>query len=347
MRRRLALVLLFVCAGVFRPATAVAGSADPVEVIKNFSDFQQIDLNRLLSGDILSERDAVMDFPNGISAQTCFAVPLTADETAKRLQFWDPSPHPELKVYAFHTLHTPCILADFQPLGFKNGPKPVRWLLDKTVASTPTSSELNLTRDEAGKLAGCVQERADPQTVSACWAKLLLARASAFQQKGLDGVSSYEVGGETVSPSDQLRAMLREQLSVSHEFLPILKKIGLVEKEAEPSLSPFYYWTLFDADYHGTISLGAVYLLAVGDHFQLADLEYYVSGNYYTSATLYEVWPVQVNGKSAAIVWRGDYFAAPTLRFAKGTERIAYGVLMLQDIKKETHCIQDEAKSKR
>jgi len=59
------------------------------------------------------------------------------------------------------------------------------------------------------------------------------------------------------------------------------------------------------------------------------------------------VWPVQTNGKAAAMVWRGDYFAAPTLRFAKGTERIAYGVLMLQDIKKEIHCIQDEAKSKR
>ena len=87
--------------------------------------------------------------------------------------------------------------------------------------------------------------------------------------------------------------MLREQLPISHEFLPILKKIGLVGNDAAPSLVPFYYWTLFDADYHGTISLGAVYLLAVGDHFQLVDMEYYVSGNYYTSATLYEVWPVQ------------------------------------------------------
>jgi hypothetical protein len=336
-----------VCIGFFRREAVAAAPADPVEVIKNFSGFQQIDLNRLLSGDVLSERDAAMDFPNGISAQTCFAVPLTADEMAKRLQLWDPSPHPELKVYAFHALHTPCIPADFQPLDFKNGPNSVRWLLDKTVASTPTSSELNLTRDEAEKLAGCAPKRADPQTVSTCWANLLLARASTFQKKGLAGVSPYEVGGETVSPSDQLRAMLREQLAVSHEFLPILKKIGLLGNASEPSLVPFYYWTLFDADRHGTISLGAVYLLAVGDHFQLVDLEYYVSGNYYTSATLYEVWPVQANGKAAALVWRGDYFAAPTLRFAKGTERIAYGVLMLQDIKKEIHCIQDEAKSKR
>ena len=347
MTRRVACLFLIACAGLFGPAAAVAGSADPVEAIKNFSGFQQIEVNRLLRGEVLSERDPAMGFPNGISAQTCFAVPLEADEAAKRLQTWDPVPHPELKVYAFHALHLPCTLVDFQPLDFKNGPSPVRWLLDETVASTPASSELNLTRDEAGKLADCVRQRPDARVVSMCWANLLSARASAYQAKGLAGVSPYEVGSETVSPSDQLRTMLRSQLAVSHEFLPILKKIGLVENEPDPAFVPFYYWTLFDADYHGTISLGAVYLLPINDHFQLVDLEYYVSGNYYTSATLYEVWPVHANGKSAALVWRGDYFAAPTLRFTEGTERIAYGVLMLQDIKKEIHCIQDEAKTRR
>ena len=287
-----------------------------------------------------------MNFPNGISAQTCFVVPLSAEETAKRLQLWDPSPHAELKVYAFHALHIPCELTDFQSLNLNNGQKPARWLLDKMITSTPGKSELNLTRDEAQEFAGCVPKRADPQKVSECWARLLLSRASAFQQRGLAGVLPYEVAGETVSPSEQLRAMLLEQIAISREFLPILKKIGLVGSATTPSLTPFYYWTLFDADYHGTMSLGAVYLLAVSDHFQLVDMEYYVSGNYYTSATLYEVWPVQDGGKSRALVWRGDFFAAPTLRFTKGTERIAYGALMLQDIKKEIRCIQDEAKSK-
>jgi hypothetical protein len=326
---------------------AFAGPSGPVEVITGFSDFQQIDLNRLLNGDILSERGSLMDFANGISAQTCFVVPLSAEETAKWLQLWDPTPHAELKVFAFHALHAPCVPEDFQPLDFKNSQKPVRWLMDKTVASTPAKSDLNLAHDEAQQLAGCVQKRADPQKVSDCWARVLLARAAAFQQKGLAGVFPYEVGGESVSPAIQLRTMLREQLAISHEFLPILKKIGLLGSDADPSMAPFYYWTLFDADYHGTIVLGAVYLLPVGDHFQLVDVQYYVSGNYYTSVTLYEVWPVQARDKSEALVWRGDYFAAPMLRFTKGTERIAYGALMLQDIKKEIHCIQEEAKTRR
>ena len=92
---------------------------------------------------------------------------------------------------------------------------------------------------------------------------------------------------------------------------------------------------------------GTVYLLPVNDHYQLADIGYYVSGNYYTSITLYEVWPIQSGDKTGSLVWRGDYFAAPTLAFTKGTERIAYGALMLQDIKKEIRFFQDDLKASR
>jgi len=345
MRRLAVLTIIGLGWALSRPA--VAASSDPVEIIRNFSDFQQVDLAQVLNGDILSERGSLMDFPNGISAQTCFFVPLPAEETAKRLQLFDPSPHAELKAFAFHALHVPCELADFQSLDFRTSQSSVRWLLDKTIATTPTKSELNLSRDEAQQIAECLQKRADAQQASECWAKLLLARASAFQQQGLAGIKPYQNEWGTVSPSDQLHAMLHEGLAVAHEFLPILKGIGLVGNDTAPALTPFYYWTLFDADYHGTIALGAVYLLPVDDHYQLADIEYYVNGSYYTSATLCEVWPIRARGKYGALVWRGDFFAAPMLRFTKGTERIAYGALMLQDIKKEIRCIQQEAKTKR
>lgn len=346
MTRGLAWLLLVLGAGCCFSVSA-AESSDPVDAIKSFSDFTDIDRGRVLSGEVLSERGSLMNFPNGISAQTCYALALPAAEAAKHLQLWDPSPYSELKVFAFHALHVPCVPSDFQSLDFNSRQSPVRWLLEKTIATTPSRSELNLTRDEARQLSGCASKRVDPQQVSECWATLLMARAAAFQQKGLAGILPYEVAGESVSPADQLRSMLLEQIAVSHEFLPILKGIGLLGKDTTPSLTPFYYWTMFDADYHGTISLGAVYLLAVGDHFQVLDMEYYVNANYFTSATLYEVWPVQHDGKPAALVWRGDFFAAPTLRFTKGTERIAYGALMLQDIKKEIHCMQEEAKTKR
>ena len=328
-------------------ATA-ATAQDPPAAMKSFAAFQRIDLNRLLGGDILVERGSLMNFPNGISGQTCFAVALPASETARRIQTWDPSPHSDLKVFAFHSLRMPCELTDFQSLDFRSSQYPIRWLLDKTLASTPAKSDLNLTREEAKTLASCAPKRSDPQKIATCWANLLFDRATRFQQKGLADVPPYEPGGQTVEPVAQLRKMLLEQPDVVHEFSPILKTMGLLGKEAAASPpAPFYYWSLFDADHHGTISLGTVYLLPVNDHYQLADIGYYVSGNYYTSITLYEVWPIQSGDKTGSLVWRGDYFAAPTLAFTKGTERIAYGALMLQDIKKEIRFFQDDLKASR
>jgi len=82
------------------------------------------------------------------------------------------------------------------------------------------------------------------------------------------------------------------------------------------------------------------YLLPVGDHHQLLDVQYYVSGVYYACVTLYEVWPIREGARLGSLVWRGDFFAAPTLAFTKGTDRLAYGAIMLQELKKAVRCFQ-------
>jgi hypothetical protein len=345
VRRVEALVIVFLAWSAV--STEVARAADPLASLKEFSLFKQADLNRLLDGEILAERGSLMNFPNGISAQTCFAVAGSAEDVAKRLQVWDPSPHRELKVYAFHLLHNPCDLADFKSLSFKSSERPVRWLLDKTLATKENKSELNLSRAEAHALTQCLKTSAEPDKAGDCWAQLLFARASAFQRNGLGGSASYEVAGQTVSPAAQLHSMLLEQLEIAREFLPVLKASGLLPSRDIAPPPPAHYWSFFEADHHATLNLGAVYLTAVGDHYQAMDEEYYVCGNYYTSATLYEIWPIQVGQRTGALVWRGDFFAAPSLSFTKGTERIAYGAIMLQEIKKEIRSFQEDVKAKR
>jgi len=340
--RRLASHLVVVI-GAILVSSALAQTRDPVEAMKSFADFQSVNLDRLLSGEILVERGGLMDFPSGICGQTCFAVPLSAEETAKRLQVWDPTPHADLQVYAFHELPVPCGPADFQKLDFRSSSYSIRWLLEKSAATTGSKSDLNVSRDEAAALAACLQRRTDPPLATRCWAALLGNRAARFQQDGVDGALPYEVGpGGHISPIHLLSNMISEQTPIAHEFFPLLKKIGLIGRPAPPLLTPFYYWSFFDADHHGTISLGAVYLLAQDGRYLVADVEYYVSDQYFTSATLCEIWPIQAGGKPAALVWRGDYFSAPVLAFTKGTERIAYGALMMQDIKRETHDFQTD-----
>jgi hypothetical protein len=176
---------------------------------------------------------------------------------------------------------------------------------------------------------------------------LLIARASSFQLKGLGGVLPYETGEESISPAVQIRTMLQEQAKITQEFAPILQKAGMLNNSAGvSSLKPSYNWSFFDADHHATLNLGAVYQLAVGDHYQLLDIDYYASSTYYAAANLYEIWPIRDGKKTGSIIWRGDFLAAPTLRYTKGIERIAYGALMIQEIKKQLRCFQDEIRTK-
>ena len=127
------------------------------------------------------------------------------------------------------------------------------------------------------------------------------------------------------------------------EFAPVLRTAGLLAGgAADGALPPVYYWSWFEANHHATVTLGVVYQIQEGARYQIADVEYYVSGDYYAAVSLYEVWPV-VGG---ALVWRVDLFAAPMLEYTKGVERLAYEVLMVQEIKKETRCLLNDLKAK-
>ncbi len=323
----------------------VWAGADPVESLKGFSEFPAVNIQKLIKGEILSEPGALMEFKNGIAAQTCYAVPVPADEAARKLQLWDPSLHQALKVFKFHPINEPVAPTDFQGVSLKSNQRPIRWLLDKTRETTPTQSDLNLSREEAQQLAACAKSNSDPQAVSACWAQLLQNRVKTFQRHGFNGVAPYEASGETMSPTEQLRAMLREQSAIAAEFAPLLRQSGVLGEK--PTLeTPFQYWGMYEADHRAVLNLGAFYLLSLGDHYQLMDAQYYVSGVYYSFVTLYEVWPIQIGGQAAALIWRGDFFAAPVLEFTNGFERLAYGAVMLQELKKAIRAFQDDVKPK-
>ena len=331
----------------FLAVAAVAKASDPLEDVKHFSDFPAADLRHVLDGDVLGARGSLMNFPNGLSAQTCFVTAEAAEETARRLQFWDPLPHETLKVFAYEAMRGPCEAADFHSLNLKSNQGAIRWLLDKTLATTADKSDLNLTRAEAQQLANCAKSNPDPQDIGACWGELLHERAAAFQREGFDGLLPYEATGATVSPAAQLREMLREQPAVARQFAALLSQSGLLGDRWAKSLTPALYWTLFEANHRATLSLGAIYLLPQGDHYQLLDVQYYVSGKYYAAATLCEIWPIRVGEKLGALVWRGDFVAAPTLAFTKGTDRIIYGAILLQEIKKVVRCFQDDSRANR
>jgi len=327
--------------------TARAQGSDPLAGLKQFGDFPKIDIKRLLGGEILSQRGPLMKFPNGISSQLIFAVPTSPAETVKRLQTWDSKRCPSLKVYASQELRDPCELKEFNSLYRYLDPslRPVRWLLDQTMATSGKSSSLNLTQIEAVVLAGCVGKNASPETVGSCWANLLFARAAGFQRNGFASTLPYDFEENPVDPARHLRSMLQEQVGISREFAPLLQRVGLADGRAGTPISPSYYWRLFQADHHATLSLGAAYDMGVGDHYQRLEIEYYVNGTYYTSATLYEIWPIREGGRTGSLVWCDVLCSAPALRFAPGIERLASGVILVLEFKKMVRCFQDSFKT--
>ena len=57
-------------------------------------------------------------------------------------------------------------------------------------------------------------------------------------------------------------------------------------------------------------------------------------GGYYVAVTLYQMWPVTVEGKPSTLVWRGDMISAPSLADLHGVERLGSESVMMKQISK-------------
>ena len=79
--------------------------------------------------------------------------------------------------------------------------------------------------------------------------------------------------------------------------------------------------------------MGAVAERVVDGGAQVFDLQYYGSGGFFVMATFYQMWAIEVEGKAATLVWRGDYLASPILGELKGMERMGSGAVMMKRIK--------------
>ena len=83
------------------------------------------------------------------------------------------------------------------------------------------------------------------------------------------------------------------------------------------------------------VTLGASYNRAGADgSYQAADVLYYASGGYYVALTLYQMWPVTVDGKASTLVWRGDMISSASLASLHGVERLGSESAMMKDISK-------------
>ncbi|PYI99280.1 MAG: hypothetical protein DME98_01195 [Verrucomicrobia bacterium] len=269
--------------------------ADSVSELASFSVFDKVDLAQLARSDVKTAHGAPMRTPRDLPS--------------------NPTP------------------ANFEKL--KNAPDNAS-VRSFVAATQKLSSDLQISKDEAKKFsAGAAGGGggAIPVPVAAFWADVLTARTKTFASGGMAAQPPYDHAGPSIRASEEVNGLLREQEKIRRQFSGLLEATGI--GRGSGSLKPELYWELLDVDDQGVVTLGASYNRGgAGGSYQAADVLYYASGGYYVALTLYQLWPVTVEGKPSTLVWRGDMISSATLGSLHGVERLGSESVMMKNITK-------------
>jgi hypothetical protein len=313
------LLLLLVALLCTQPALT---RADATSDLAAFSVFDKIDLNDLAKNDVKTMHGPPMS-GRFLSVQSCYVAPGSPAQQADALKQWDATKHRELKVFLHGDLSSSPSAGEISPKLDKapdNGS--VRAFLDTT---KKMSSELQINQNEVKKFSS--------GTPVTAWSEVLASRAKSFVAGGINAQPPYDHSGESIRASDELNSLLKQQDKIRKQFSGFLGETGI--GRGAGSLKPELYWELLDVDDQGVVTLGASYnRSAPSGTYQSADLLYYASGGYYVALTLYQMWPVTVDGKGSTLVWRGDMISAESLASLHGVERLGSESAMMKDISK-------------
>jgi hypothetical protein len=310
----------------------IAALADPVNEMAGFSVFGKVNLGELAGGEIKTAASPQMSTPRYLSVQSCFVVPQSPAAVMQAMKHFDPTAHRDLKVFLHGDLPASPTAANFSQLMRPPQNSAVQAL---SAATEKMSDHLQISRAEA-------QNWSAGKSVWSFWAELLAKRAQNFASGGARAEAAYDHTGAAISPSQEFSGLVRQQGAVNKQFRSFLSSTGLIGGKG--SLKPDLYWELLQVEDDGVVTLGASYTRGTsGGGFQMADGLYYASGGYYVALTLYQLWPVEVGGKSSTLLWRGDFISAASLGELHGIERIAAEGAMKKDISKAVSNVKNEA----
>jgi hypothetical protein len=304
--------------------------ADAVSEMASFSAFGTVDLAQLAKTDVKTAHGPPMNNPRFLSVQSCYVVPRTPAQEIEALRRWNPTAHRELKVYLHSDIPGSASPESFARL--RNAPDndAVRSLVNKTKKLSP---DLQISKEEAKKFSAANDGGGPiPPSIASFWMNVLSGRARAFASGGSAAQAPYDHNGQAIRPNDELNGILREQGKIRNQFSAFLGSTGIGRGAAG---KPEMYWELLSADDEGVVTLGASYRRGgASGTYQAADTLYYASGGFYATLTLFQMWPVTLDGKPSTLVWRGDFVSAAKLATLHGVERLASESAMMKDITK-------------
>jgi hypothetical protein len=305
--------------------------ADPVSELASFSIFDKVDLTQLAKSDVKTAHGLPMKNSRFLAVQSCYVAPGSPAQQIAALRRWNPAQHRELKVFLHSDLPSNPTPASFEKLKNAPGNSSVRSFVTATEKLSP---ELQISKDEAKKFSPAAGGGgAMPPAVAAFWTDVLTGRTKSFVSGGMATQPPYDHAGPSVRASEEVNGLLREQGKIRQQFAGLLGATAI--GRGAGSLPAELYWELLDVDDHGVVTLGASYNRGgAGGTYQSADVLYYASGGYYVALTLYQLWPVTVEGKPSTLVWRGDMISSAELGSLHGVERLGSESVMMKNITK-------------
>jgi hypothetical protein len=327
-RKRIFVALNWMAAAIAFPTVV---RADAISDLRSVSVFKDADLSKLSGGDVLATRGPAMRFSRGLSVESAYIVRAPVKTTVGLLQNWNPTRHSELKVYLNGDLsgRGP---SEFQSLSTAPANSSVKAFVEATEKLPGDASKLQLSSAEAKEYVAGSSSEAIPASVVTFWSQVLAQRVRSFLSGGLGSQPAYQTTGANIVPEEEIAVLLKESPSARSQFAPLISSTAI--GGGRGSVAPNLYWQLFDVEGQAAVSLDAFYARPAGDGWQTADLGYYGSGGFYALITFHQLWPVQVNGSDATLVWRVDLTSAPALSELRGVERLGSGAAMMREVQK-------------
>jgi hypothetical protein len=327
---------VFLRAALFLGLLAPTVHADPN---LSFTAFAGADLTPLADGQVLQARGGLIDFERGVTAQSLYFVEQPPQAVEQKLEAWSPASHSELDVWLHAPLPPNPTPNDFSALNNLPDNKSVNNMVAATYAFKSGSDSLQLNPQEAAILAAGQGQGQSKAFIVDAWSRILAGRVDHYLQ-GSMADAKYVATSATILPMSEARALLRSDPKIFGEFHPILS--GTPVYNANRTRPAQLYYECFDIEGTACFGTGAVYLAHSPTSIRRADIEHFVSSGIYTSVELEELWPATIAGKNGTLVWRTDMVSTVNVAYLHGAERLASGMLMLQDVKQAVDAFRSE-----
>lgn len=274
--------------------------------------------------------------------QFAYVIDKPVAEVGRALAFWNPPLTADSNVLASQIFVNPAG-AKFDQLNFDHGDRSITAFLQEMLRARDRDPEMQLGKDDLESLkkglaklpAGARPDAPEvKQFAQEFWSDLIRRKFTAYREKGLSALPGYELGNVELTVSNELRGLLSESPAVYTRFKDVLDDSIILPAGRKPAPATAYYWQIIKADKTATCVIGVVSSRKLPNgNIQVVDSQIYVSNTYFTTLTIYELFPVKIGGKDATFVWRGDYVSAPLFQHLKGVQQFAAGALMIKSIR--------------